>query len=275
MITRADTGMVPALKTLWKDSFNDGDGYIDFFFDNRFKPENTFVYLKNGSPVSMASAFDAEIYHDGQYTPIWYVYAVATAADYRKEGLSSALLEHIRGLYPSTFLVPSSETLFGFYEKRGYKPAFAISEVEISLEEMCAPDKAPVFGAVSAEEYKTARDARFRKEGYIRWDTEAVAYALAENAFQGGEALKVRAQGGKGPEGVILFNSRRGRLFVTETTLPPPDLRDAAFFLMKRTGAASCRVRFAPDAAEGARPFGMLRSEAVSVDQGYCNLVLD
>jgi hypothetical protein len=274
MITHAEQGMVPALKALWKDSFGDNDGYIDFFFANRFRPDNTFVYLKNGSPVSLASVLDAELYCNSGYLPVGYIYGVATAIESRGDGYSTNVLEHIKSIYPTTFLVPSTESLFNFYEKRGYESAFVLNEFNIRLEELNAPVTAPIFENISAEEYQIIRDSNFQCEGYIRWCSEAITYALAENSYLGGSVLRIKAYDEKKINGILLYRSCHNQLFINETTLSMPVLRDSAYLLMKQTGVDVCRVRLASDSVSVGRSFGMM-SGAASLKNGYCNLVLD
>ena len=44
----ADKKDVPSLKEMWKDIFNDDDGYIDLFFEYKMKSEYTFIAVENG-----------------------------------------------------------------------------------------------------------------------------------------------------------------------------------------------------------------------------------
>ncbi len=44
---------------------------------------------------------------------------------------------------------------------------------------------------MSAKEYKEIRDRYFDAEGYVEWDEEAIRYAMKENVFCGGAALKL------------------------------------------------------------------------------------
>ena len=279
MIIHAGYNMIPALKKLWKEAFGDDDRYIDFFFNNRFRGENTFVYMKNGFPVSMATVLNASLYCNGAFLPAGYIYGVATSAVHRGKGLSTAILEHINGIYPATFLVPAAGELFDFYKKRGFTPAFSLNEFNLHACDLQTPPKKITGKPVSPGEYKAIRDCHFQKNGYICWDTEAISYALAENSFFGGAALKIQTDEKKGENGVLLYRKQSGRLLIIETTLPMPILQDAAHNLMKQENAGECSVRLASNETSIGRPFGLLRQNtaycAATVKNGYCSLVLD
>ena len=272
MIINASYNMVGALKKLWKDGFEDEDSYIDFFFDNRFKPENTFVYMENNSPVSIASVLNASIYHNGAFLPAGYIYGVTTSNAYRGNGFSSAIIEHINSIYPAAFLVPATEGLFNFYEKQGFMPAFSLIEYNLYAHDLGTPRKNLKTEIVYPDEYKCIRDSHFINDGYVCWDTEAIAYALAENNFCGGYALKIEIDG---KQEILLYRKDNGRLLIIETTLSLPMLYDAAFYLMKQEGVGVCCVRLAPGKTSvAARSYGLLHSN-IAVKNGYCNLVLD
>ena len=282
MILHPEYNMIPALKMLWKKGFKDEDGYIDFFFSKRYKPENTFVYMESGSPVSMASVFNAKLFRkneqlpNGDFLPAGYIYAVTTLPEHQGKGFSTAILEHINNIYPTTFLVPLAGAL-GFYEKRGFSPAFTLSELELRLCDLKAPDKNFKTKTVTPDEYSYIRDSHFINDGYICWDTEAIAYALAENNYCGGSAVKIEIDEKKGTHGILLYGKHNDRLLIIETTLPLLMLRDVAYNLMKQEGVNTCHVRLASDKTSAGRPFGLLRTSTggAAVKNGYCNLVLD
>ena len=48
---------------------------------------------------------------------------------------------------------------------------------------------------VTPDEYVQLRDAYFMENGYIRWDKDAITYALLENDYADGYAYKVQHHG--------------------------------------------------------------------------------
>jgi GNAT superfamily N-acetyltransferase len=178
MITTATKSMIPSLKSLWVEAFGDSEDYVDFFFDSRFDNINTFVYLVDGMPVSMAFVFDEELcvgaseassfigdkkedsissktkdkHEDGIYIKAGYIYGVATLDKHRGKGYSTQVLKHIHSIYPTTFLIPATKTLFDFYSRNGYKTAFYINEIQLHHDEIELSDTQYSFEPISSEE---------------------------------------------------------------------------------------------------------------------------
>ena len=310
MITTATPSMIPTLKSLWIEAFKDSEAYVDFFFRHRFEEVSTFVYIIGDVPVSMAFVFDEELYHKGSYVNAGYIYGVATATEHQGKGYSTEVLQHIHSIYPTTFLIPANQRLFDFYGRNGYETAFVVHEETLlttnhrslvrensfvsSSQSVFLTPKQPhphsvelsniiySFEPLSPEVYKTIRDRVFQKEGYIRWSEASIAYAIAENQFCGGQALKVSVlehhldelQTKYNHEDILLCRCVENQLYIKETTLSGQNLYDVALLLMKENKVAKCHLRLLADSANAGRGFGMLHS-SFHVENGYCNLVLD
>lgn len=279
MITIADPSMIPTLKALWIEAFGDSMDYVDFFFNNRFNRIDTYVYLVDNVPVSMAFVFNEELCYKGEYLPAGYIYGVATANDHRSKGYSTQVLKRIHMDYPTTFLIPATKGLFDFYYKNGYKVAFSITEKRLHFHEMKSPNVSYSFESISPEEYKNIRDTFFKREGYVRWNLESITYSILENEVWDGKALKIILPKEK-TNHIILYRYSENQLYIKETTLSGQELSDVAFLLMKENKVEKCHIRLAPDHQQASEPnsnfleFGMLHS-TYEVKNGYCNLVLD
>ena len=303
MITTANHSMIPTLKSLWIDAFKDSEDYVDFFFNHRFEDVSTFVYLVDNHPVSMAFVFDEELYHKNAYIHAGYIYGVATFSEHQGKGYSTEVLKHIQRIYPTTFLIPATGRLFDFYRRNGYQTAFVVHEATLSITDHCPSTTSYSFDAISPTQYKNIRDKHFEKEGYIRWSETSIAYAIAENMLCGGSALKVtflddyipnnstsednasnrntlddntlnRSENKIILEDIILYRCYNNQLYIKETTLSGQPLYDVAHLLMKENHVTICHLRLAGDSSSPSRGFGMLHSP-FSVENGYCNLVLD
>ena len=156
---------------LWQDAFGDGRKSVEDFL-NRFG-ENVLVYEFDEKPVSMLTALPVEI--DGKKGR--YVYAVATAKEYRKRGFSSRLIDYLKEyilLKGESFLVllPANGGLFGFYEKIGFTELCCAQDIVTSYEN--ANDcEVEIIGAA---EYLRLRDRFFGGKGYVKWDEEMLSY---------------------------------------------------------------------------------------------------
>ena len=274
MITIANESMIPPLQALWVEAFGDPDIYVGFFLDRRFNDMTTFVYLVDNLPVSMAFVFDEELYYQGDYLKAGYIYGVATGDHHRGKGYSTKVLKHIHTLYPTTFLVPATESLFEFYEKQGYKRAFTIKEMQLSLHKI-EPSKVHYsLVPISPEDYKNFRDVSFQREGYIRWSLPSIAYTLSENEYWKGKALKVTPANGSSKEDILLYRYDKKQVYIKETTLSGQRLMDISYLLMKEHKVDKCNLRLPSDWKSNGKSFGMLHS-SYEVENGYCNLVLD
>jgi GNAT superfamily N-acetyltransferase len=194
IISHPSTNSEEQLRLLWKRVFNDTDQYIDLFFSRRYKNSQALTVSDGDRIVSMLHALPIELVVDGKSFSARYIYAVATLPEYQKMGLSSSLMEAMHDwlrkekIYAS-ILVPASSELFYFYEKRGYRTAFSVSEKTMYFNEAASFE--PV-GLKDAPLYslKNLRDRYFgRSELFARWDLDALAYQDEETALVGGSVL--------------------------------------------------------------------------------------
>lgn len=279
MVTVASASMVPALKLLWKECFGDEDSTINFYYDNRFCPENTLVWLAGQAPVSMLTMLPAHLRQNGELLPVRYIYAVATSKAARGAGLSTLLLEHANRLTQQqggalTFLVPANQTLFDFYAKRGYTSSFFLKTATFAAQNLQDCDTNCIkIDEISSTEYKTLRDTYFDAEGYICWDSAATRYALAENRLQGGFSCKISSAYG---QSTALCYKIEDKLIVRETTLPDDALLCGCAALAQRHKCTSVEAHIAAGSrVQGTvKAFGMA-SKPLAAQGGYANLVLD
>lgn len=120
---------VPALRRLMRSAFGESEEFLDKFFTVAFSPERARVALEGDEIVAALYWFDCE--YLGLRTA--YLYAIATDAAHRGRGFGSLLVldtvKHLSSLgYSSVLLVPANQSLFGFYEKLGFKKACGIKE---------------------------------------------------------------------------------------------------------------------------------------------------
>ena len=82
MITFAIPSDLPALRALWRECFGDPEAYIDFYFQNRFRCDQTLVWREGGAPVAMLSLLPVSVICGGTACPARYIYAVATGKSF-------------------------------------------------------------------------------------------------------------------------------------------------------------------------------------------------
>lgn len=210
----ATNEMIPQIKEIWKRCFGDEEDYIGFYFAHRFTEENMLVCMEEDKPVAMTTFLKAYLMEGQEEVPVHYAYAVATLPEYQGRGYARALLEEGKQHFgTAVVLEPAGESLIYYYEKLGFRKAFPVAERIISPDEI-AKAEGEVPGqqeywllTVTPAEYAGIRDAYFKGKGYIRWDKDAIAYALLENDYADGYAYKIQHHG---KEDILFFREMEG-----------------------------------------------------------------
>lgn len=299
MITLATKEMMPQLKKMWQICFQDEMSYVDFYYDNRFKEENTYVYKKGEEILGMLTLLPASYrYTDDETLPIHYVYAVATLPKARNQGIASDLLEEAsrtseEKYSAGTILVPASKELFSYYERRGYQTIYfkkqlyfkvaaeqMLSVASIKAENVRVHEVSLAYERnyekmdILPEEYKQLRDFYFDRPGYVKWNLEAITYAVKEARFAGGKVLKLSVDSHSYS---IMYYKKNNQLVMKETTLPEDLIADAIAYLMKEEECMEAIVTVPSYYAfEGELlPYAMVRLNTEAYANGYFNLALD
>lgn len=220
--------MIPQIKEIWHRCFGDEEDYMEFYFTHRFTEENMLVCMEDKKPVAMTTFLKAYLVTGEGEIPVHYAYAVATLPEYRDRGYAKMLLEKGKQHFQTPIVLePANESLIYYYEKLGFCMVFCVAERTILPDEI-AEAKGEEKGqqeywllTVTPDEYVQLRDAYFMGNGYIRWDKDAITYALLENDYADGYAYKVQHHG---REDLLLFREEENAIEVLETTLSEQDL---------------------------------------------------
>lgn len=138
MIKLASYEDKPLVYEMWKAVFEDTDEYMDLFFTDKYKPENTLIYFENGVA---AASLQMQLYYItfyGQKIPFYYLVGLCTLPQYRRRGYMEQLIDRShqimaeRGI-PLSILVPAEDWLFGFYNRYGYEQVFEKDEENIPI----------------------------------------------------------------------------------------------------------------------------------------------
>jgi predicted N-acetyltransferase YhbS len=181
---------------MWGTGFASPTGDVSgvaFMFERLLKPENMLVLRVDGKP---AATLTVQAFELTAGIKAAYVYGVVTLPEYRGRGCSTALLEYADTVlqdkgYQAAVLVPASESLFGFYEKRGYETAFKLNRASVAAGELT---QAPTLEVkpTSAEKLTDAREAAFGSNlMFARWPLEYMRYIAEECKFYGGGVYSI------------------------------------------------------------------------------------
>ena len=145
-------GEEAALRELFTEAFGDA-AFTDLFFTRGFGAERCYAAF-DGGLLSALHWFDCKLMGEKAA----YVYGIATFKAQRGRGISSALiqaaLDELKELgYRHILLVPAGESLFGYYERFGFRAAGTIRETMIVAGEPVSIRK------LTVSEYAAARRA--------------------------------------------------------------------------------------------------------------------
>ncbi len=203
MITLATSGMERQLDKLWRSCFDDPIKVTRYFMKYRFVPDNCPVAQEGKEVVSALYLLPAKIRMGGRLCKAQYVYAAGTLPQYRNQGLMTALLKKADEIGAEnnveyTFLVPSSQSLFQYYEKAGYQTYFYLRKVRLDREEMTALAQGgkPRVAAISDRLLWSVRNTAFAgRPGNVVWDKHAVGFAADFHCICGGEVFSAAWEG--------------------------------------------------------------------------------
>ena len=239
-----DAQMVKDLCFLWKTCFDDGD-FSEFYMKNRLTQDNMLVIHRDGRPVAMASFLPA-VYHTKKGAiPVRYVYAVATLPEYRRQGLARKILTCGSELWDEPLvLCPADAHLYKYYGKMGFVGAFRSENVGRRLfaaKNSCWKDFH--LEEASPEEYAVVREQylSLHKHAYLSWDAQAVSFAFAANAREGGRNLFFVPEQAPERKELLMYTTEGRELVIVETTLQEEVLSQLLPELLAETGTTHVR----------------------------------
>lgn len=183
------TTHIPMLRSLWTEAFWDTEEFLDHFFKTAFHPDRCFCVTDAAAQDN--SVLAALYWFRCEYLgkPVAYIYAVATAKEYRGQGICRKLLAHTHAHleflgYEGVLLVPGSKYLFDFYGSMGYKTSCFYKKEEYTLsEENLRPDFS--LNPVSKEKYAALR-RHFLPAGGVIQEKENMDFLETQCSFYKG-----------------------------------------------------------------------------------------
>lgn len=257
------------MRRIWHEALGDAYGYIDFFFANKLGQARAFVAEAGARAVGAMYLLPASVEISGREEPAWVLYALAVDEKWRSRGIGVRLVDAAKRLSESQgallLCAPANAALVQFYRNRGFSEAIwervltvqGGEQTNISFEK-CEP-----------REYKALRDARFAGEGYVKWNLEAVGYAIAENEYCSGECLAFSI----GDVRMAALVEKRGECVLIKELVAPR--REETIAIRAITGRYHADFAIAHLQAKGES--GQLRAMAYNkpLQGGYYNLPLN
>ncbi len=211
MIRYSETKDLKDIITLWCEAFEDSESDIMFFINAHYKPQNTLVFEENGKIASMLFLLEGEMHINGKLYPSYYLYAACTLNEYRGRGYMSLLLEFaketaiMRG-FDYICLLPAEKSLYGYYEKFGYKTIFKNKIIYLNRDEIKSQS------STALEDVSQKADLRNRAlsgYNYFKWNNSAVDFAFRHTIHYGGKVAISR-------KGYMLYSVSEREISVKE-----------------------------------------------------------
>lgn len=138
MIVFATTKTKPLVRKMWQTVFGDSDKYADIYFSQKYKNENTLIYLIDDEPVASLQMWEYDFTFYGNKIPIYYLAGLATYEEHRRKGYMKQLIEEAHRVMKErkislSVLVPADLWLFNYYEQFGYAQVFEKDDEPIPL----------------------------------------------------------------------------------------------------------------------------------------------
>ena len=182
--------MTADLRKLWQEAFGDSAETLDRFAATGFCPDRCHYLCDGDTPVSALYWFDCKL--DGK--KLAYIYAVATRASHRGQGLAQQLMAETHEIlkkqgYAGAILVPGEKGLFDFYKKIGYQTVTSVNEF------VCEAAGQPVpLREIGTEEYAQLRRAYLPAGGVVQ-EGAALDWLHSYTTFYAGEDFLFSAAG--------------------------------------------------------------------------------
>lgn len=163
-IDRPGSHQIPALRLLWQEAFGDSDEFLEEFFTAAYAPERCRCVTRDGRVAAGLYWFDCSC-HGAKFA---YIYAVATAACCRGQGLCHELIaqthSHLARMgYAGAILVPGELGLRRLYASMGYRLCSKMREFS------CHPAEVPVtVNPIGPARYACRRAALLPEGGVVQ-----------------------------------------------------------------------------------------------------------
>lgn len=177
------------LRQLWKQAFGDSDAFLDAFFSTGFSPRRCRCVILSGKVVAAAYWLDASC----RDRKLAYLYAIATEATHRGQGLCHALMEDLHALlrqqdYAGALLLPAGGSLRQFYAGMGYRDCSTLH----TFHAVAAP--MPVaLRPLPPQDYARLRRQMLPDGGVLQEDA-ALRFLATQTEFYEGDGLLLAAR---------------------------------------------------------------------------------
>lgn len=177
---------VASLKELWAEAFEEDRRQLQLFFRTMYRCDACFTARDGGRLAAMLYMLPAKV----NCRKAGYLYAAATKREYQGQGIMTRLIDYAvnNSDIELCITLPSSASLYGFYEKSGFvtqkqeKTVFSRRSLEQFAE-------AYEQGATVVENYCGIR-SRALKSDFLFWNNNHINFALEYEESYGAKVFR-------------------------------------------------------------------------------------
>lgn len=145
--------MTEELREIWKTCFPETDPrYTDFYFRNKYKPENCYVYMDGDKPVSVLMRNPHPVMFNDRVLQTSMILGVATLPEYRNKGYMHKLMKTVLDACEHTELITLIQSSTPkMYESMGFRVIYNRRKYTIERKDVhrttnfgCSFDPAPL-----------------------------------------------------------------------------------------------------------------------------------
>ena len=256
------------LYQVWRAAFGDTDAYIDGFFSRLYTPGMAAVYEIQDQIVSAAYALPlGKLLIPGSKPQNCAVtYALGTLPEYRSRGIGGKVAKMAADMCTENgvgVLCPAEPSLFGYYEKFGYRPLFSAERCTFQAK----PVKNGVLRKETAQSYSRMREMLLSDTVHIAYSEKIMAYQEYLCLDTGGGLFSVNFNGAVCVASAQILPG--GQLFLEEL-LCPEDLKiPVASMVANRLGLTRILAMRPANESAGSTPVAMLLPSGQSPKNGW------
>lgn len=126
------------IKDIWNYCFGDEEGFVNYYFDNKYKPENTILIEENDELMSSLQLNQYKINLNNKIYDMSYVVGVSTYPNARGKGYMKDMMDFaLNELYKKDQLVSLLMPIdYRLYKKYGYEHCYDQIEYKLNIEEL-------------------------------------------------------------------------------------------------------------------------------------------
>lgn len=289
----AQKGEILRQKEIWKLCFGDPDNYIDFYYANRYKEDETLLLLHDGEIVAMLTMIPVKtVDTDKRSFNTAMLYAIATHPNYQNRGFATQLMElstpYLRANNTEhSILVPAEKRLFDFYRKQGYRDGFCLREALLTHEQIdCLEIHRScqcTISSITPEEYNHRRNKQLKGRLYIAYGDEDITYQKKLSQLSGADIYAIDVEGVQGCAALERVDS--DKVLIKEILLPEEfiylGIKQITQLLSAKEYILRTPAYLGEQLGGSIRPFGMIRAdreidlEITPEELGYLGFAFD